>query len=140
MIGFSLVFSLAAAVTGVEKLERGLVAIEREDGSVFLSWRLLESDADGIAFEVSRRCLEDLLEPATVLIAGQPYRPTNFVDKTAEKDKKYLYELREYSGKWKPEPYMGRACWEIGITSAFINAPTLLCRQIRFKSLLSPSP
>ena len=126
MIGFSLLFSFAAGVSGVEKLDRGLVAVEREDGSVFLSWRLLETDADGIAFEVGRRCLEDLLESATVLIADQPYRyrPTNFVDKTAEKDKTYLYELREHSGKWKPEPYIGRAAVLLtGSAKPYISIP-----------------
>ena len=126
MIGFSLLFSFAAEVSGAEKLDRGLVAVEREDGSVFLSWRLLETDADGIAFEVGRRCLEDLLEPATVLIADRPYRyrPTNFVDKTAEKGKKYLYELREHSGKWKPEPYIGRAAVLLtGSAKPYISIP-----------------
>ena len=125
-IGFSLLFALSGSVSGVEKLDRGLVAVEREDGSVFLSWRLLETDADGIAFEVGRRCLEDLLEPATVLIADRPYRyrPTNFVDKTAEKDKKYLYELREHSGKWKPEPYIGRAAVLLtGSAKPYISIP-----------------
>ena len=125
-IGFSLLFALSGSVSGVEKLDRGLVAVEREDGSVFLSWRLLETDADGIAFEVGRRCLEDLLEPATVLIADQPYRyrPTNFVDKTAEKDKKYLYELREHSVKWKPEPYIGRAAVLLtGSAKPYISIP-----------------
>ena len=125
-IGFSLLFALSGSVSGVEKLDRGLVAVEREDGSVFLSWRLLETDADGIAFEVGRRCLEDLLEPATVLIADRPYRyrPTNFVDKTAEKDKTYLYELREHSGKWKPEPYIGRAAVLLtGSAKPYISIP-----------------
>ena len=32
-----------------------------------------------------------------------------------------------------------RACSDIGICSAFIMAPTPLCRQMRFRSLLSPS-
>lgn len=124
MIGFSLLFSFAAAVSGVEKLDRGLVAIEREDGSVFLSWRQLETDADGIAFEVTRRCLEHALEPATVLIDGRPYRPTNFVDKTAKKDKTYLYDLREHSGKWKLEPYIGRAAVLLtGSAKPYISIP-----------------
>ncbi len=124
MIGFSLLFSFAAAVSGVEKLDRGLVAIEREDGSLFLSWRQLETDADGIAFEVTRRCLEHALEPATVLIDGRPYRPTNFVDKTAKKDKTYLYDLREHSGKWKLEPYIGRAAVLLtGSAKPYISIP-----------------
>jgi rhamnogalacturonan endolyase len=38
----------------LEKLDRGLVAIQQSDGKVFLSWRLLASDADGVAFNVYR--------------------------------------------------------------------------------------
>lgn len=34
-----------------EKLNRGLVAVEKQD-SVFISWRLLESDPEGLAFHV----------------------------------------------------------------------------------------
>ena len=55
MIGFSLLFALSGSVSGVEKLDRGLVAVEREDGSVFLSWRLLESDSEDITFLITRR-------------------------------------------------------------------------------------
>src|SRR6185503_13663660 len=38
----------------LEKLDRGLVAVHQADGRVFLSWRLLASDADGTAFNVYR--------------------------------------------------------------------------------------
>ncbi|MHC4105860.1 MAG: rhamnogalacturonan endolyase family protein, partial [Planctomycetota bacterium] len=41
MIGLLVLFSCISAVSGIEKLDRGLVAVEREDGSVYLSWRLL---------------------------------------------------------------------------------------------------
>ncbi len=104
MIGFSLLFAPTDVVSGVEKLGRGLVALEREDGSVFLSWRLLETDPEDIAFEIRRRGLELALDRATDLTRGQPYQPTNFVDKTAEKDKVYLYDLRKYSRKRMLEP------------------------------------
>ena len=54
MIVFLVLFSFAAGVSGVEKLDRGLVAVEREDGSVFLNWRLLERDIENIAFGIRR--------------------------------------------------------------------------------------
>jgi rhamnogalacturonan endolyase len=38
----------------LERLDRGLVAVHQADGRVFLSWRLLASDADGTAFNVYR--------------------------------------------------------------------------------------
>jgi rhamnogalacturonan endolyase len=37
-----------------ERLGRGLVAIPRENGDVFLSWRLLGTDSGDIAFNVYR--------------------------------------------------------------------------------------
>lgn len=37
-----------------EALDRGVVAIHQPDGKVFVSWRLLASDPDGIAFNVYR--------------------------------------------------------------------------------------
>ncbi len=38
----------------MEKLDRGLVAVQQSDGKVFLSWRLLASDPAGVAFNVYR--------------------------------------------------------------------------------------
>src|SRR5690349_17472528 len=38
----------------MEKLDRGLVAVQQADGKVFLSWRLLAGDPDGVAFNVYR--------------------------------------------------------------------------------------
>jgi len=126
MIGLSVLFSFISSVSGVEKLDCGLVAVEREDGSVFLSWRLLDTDAEGIAFEVTRRCIERALEPATVLIYGRPYQhqPTNFVDKTAEKDKTYLYDLRKCSGTFMREPLLGRvAVLLTGSAKPYVSIP-----------------
>ena len=74
MIGFSLVFTLYTVASGVEKLDRGLVALEREDGSVFLSWRLLDSDPEDITFLITRRSPDGKL---TALNEGKQYRLTN---------------------------------------------------------------
>lgn len=106
MIALSVIFSFISAVFGVEKLDRGLVAVEREDGSVFLSWRLLDTDTKGISYVLTRRNFEGAAEPAIVLLHSFPFRkqPTNFVDRTAERDKTYLYELRKSSEKWMPDP------------------------------------
>jgi len=38
----------------VERLSRGVVAIHQSDGSVFVSWRLLADDPEGVAFNVYR--------------------------------------------------------------------------------------
>ena len=50
LIAAVVVLGLVAAAAGAEKLDRGLVALERDDGSVFLSWRLLESDPEDSVF------------------------------------------------------------------------------------------
>ena len=99
MIGFSLLFSICTDVSGMEKLDRGLVALEREDGSVFLSWRLLETDPEDIAFQLIRRSIQSTDSQSELLTKPSPYHLTNFVDKIPEKDagrKTYVYELRTY--------------------------------------------
>ena len=65
-------FSFTNTVFSIEKLDRGLVALEREDGSVFISWRLLKADEEDISYILSRRCLGDELDSATVLFQNHP--------------------------------------------------------------------
>ena len=98
-------FNLINAVFGAEKLDHGFVAVEREDGSVFLSWRLLKTDAKDIGYILSRQCLESSLEPANVLLHSRSLqlKSTNFIDKTAEKDKAYLYTLSKGGESLEPE-------------------------------------
>jgi len=104
MIGFSLIFAFTDAVSGVEKLDRGLVALEREDGSVFLSWRLLDTDPDDIAFEIHRRWTVDDVNRGMI---RTPYRRTYYLDENLLQDKgiTYTYQIYRYSGKKKQEPY-----------------------------------
>ncbi len=125
IISMSVLFTCISVVSGVEKLDHGLVAVEREDGSVFLSWRLLEADAKGVGYVLSRRCLERLLEPATVLLHSHPLQPlpTNFLDKTAEKDITYLYELSESNGRLKPD-LLGRVIVKLtGTAKPYLSIP-----------------
>jgi len=98
MIGFFLLF-LSVPVLGAEELGRGLVAIERKDGSVFLSWRLLESDPEDATFQVSRRDPDGKVH---ILNEGKDYRPTNIVDNTVRIDASkatYLYQVNKFSRK-----------------------------------------
>ncbi len=48
------VFSIACNGRTYEKLNRGGVAVSLGDGGNYISWRLLESDADSVGFEVYR--------------------------------------------------------------------------------------
>ncbi|MHC4494868.1 MAG: rhamnogalacturonan lyase family protein [Planctomycetota bacterium] len=110
MIGILLVIGLTAAASGAEKLDRGLVAVERADGSVFLSWRLLETDPEDMAFRIIRiPVVPHSRLPYKLLTQDKPYRRTNFVDKSPEPghDTKTC-EYRLY--RYKEE--MGLNSWE----------------------------
>lgn len=48
------IFQTATAQRHMEYLDRGLVAVATDDDSVFLSWRLLGTDPDNIAFNLYR--------------------------------------------------------------------------------------
>jgi rhamnogalacturonan endolyase len=105
MMGFSLLFSVAVDVFGMEKLDRGLVALQREDDSVFLSWRLLDTDPEDITFRIIRSPLSPRSNVRfTALIKGMAYRSTNFVDENPQKEgekKAFFYTLQGYSkNKW----------------------------------------
>ena len=57
----------------MEKLDRGVVAVRQADGGVFVSWRLLKSDPEGVAFDIYRNGEKINAEPLT--------KGTWFVDK-----------------------------------------------------------
>jgi len=75
---------LTTVLTAAEKLDRGLIGLECEDGSVFLSWRLLDSDPQDIVFQVARFSPRSDTNP--VLTTGKTYHQTNFIDEHPEKD------------------------------------------------------
>ncbi|MHC4679215.1 MAG: rhamnogalacturonan lyase family protein [Planctomycetota bacterium] len=112
LVGFTVVFGFAAGLSGAEKLDRGLIALEREDGSVFLSWRLLDEDSDDIAFQIRRRVAGSSGD-AVVLTRGEPCRATNFIDETARRGKSYSYEL--YQSGVGRRPRASERLGEVGI-------------------------
>ena len=101
MVGLFVLVSFSAGVSGVEKIDRGLIALEREDGSVFLSWRLLDTDSEDIMFIIKRRSFESAAE-ASVLTRSWPCVTTNYIDQSAGKGNTYIYELYESSKKKWP--------------------------------------
>jgi rhamnogalacturonan endolyase len=115
MVGLLVLLIFPANIFSTEKLDRGLVALEREDGSVFLSWRLLDTDSDDIAFKVKRRS-SDSSSVNSILTKSEPYRTTNLLDETAEKGNTYIYELYESSTKKWPEENKKLGEIEIKIT------------------------
>jgi rhamnogalacturonan endolyase len=80
------------AQDGAERLDRGLVALAKDRGVVFVSWRLLASDPAGIAFNVYRRDIfNDKLEKAN----DKPVTSsTNFLDSKAAPGTPYYYHIR----------------------------------------------
>jgi rhamnogalacturonan endolyase len=54
LLSFALPLAAREKLRYMEKLDRGVVAVQQSDGKVFVSWRLLASDPDGVAFNVYR--------------------------------------------------------------------------------------
>ncbi len=86
-----LILALTAAALAVENLDRGLVAVQKPDGSVFLSWRLLKADRPNIQFRLYRTKAGS---DERTLLTGEPYSPTCFTDTTPDKSATYTYELQ----------------------------------------------
>jgi rhamnogalacturonan endolyase len=84
----SIVAAWALVTAGAEKLDRGLIALQRDDGSVFLSWRLLKDDSADTTFEIAR----DAGGRAKIVLTGQDYRQTHFINREA-RAQEYSYEL-----------------------------------------------
>ena len=65
----------------MENLDRGVVAVNKGDGSVFVGWRLLGTDPKNLAFDIYRST--DGGEP--VKLNNRPLDgPTDFIDNTAD--------------------------------------------------------
>ena len=69
------------AVRQMETLGRGIVAVDRGDGSVFVSWRLLATDAANVGFDLYRKSAGGT---ATKLNSTPITAGTNFVDATPD--------------------------------------------------------
>ncbi len=91
-IGVSVIF----AQNGAEKLDRGLVALAKDRGQVFVSWRLLKSDPADIGFNVYRYDISnDTLEQAN----DKPITSsTNYLDSGAAPGTPYYYHVRPVIG------------------------------------------
>ena len=75
----------------MEPLGRGVVASSQDDGKIFVSWRLLGSDPDGVAFNLYRTTGD---EPAVKLNASPIANSTNYVDTSADRTRTNSYFVR----------------------------------------------
>ena len=81
----------APAQRQVERLGRGLVAVHQGEGKVFLSWRLLATDPEGVAFNVYRTVGTG--EPTK--LSPEPLTgPTHWIDAAAALDQSTTYTVR----------------------------------------------
>ena len=65
----------------MEYLDRGLIAVKESNGKVFLSWRVLGTDADGMAFNLYRKSgNQTAVKLNETIITGA----TNFIDLKAD--------------------------------------------------------
>ena len=75
----------------MENLGRGVVALRQEDGKVWIGWRLLGTDPDGVGFNVYRSTSGAM----AVKLNMRPLRgPTDWVDTTADLTRCNAYAVR----------------------------------------------
>lgn len=75
----------------MENLGRGVVAVAKADSTVFVGWRLLGDDPEGVAFNVYRSAAG---AGASRINAKPLLRATSFVDDTANRAKANTYFVR----------------------------------------------
>ncbi|MEO7413852.1 MAG: rhamnogalacturonan lyase [Opitutaceae bacterium] len=98
----------APAQRVMESLGRGVVAIPQADGTVFVSWRLLGTDADDLSFNLYRSAAGGT---AAKLNAQPLTGPTHFVDTAANLTVENVYTLRSVvNGReaGMSAPFLGR--------------------------------
>ena len=87
-----LALSITPKLFAGEHLDRGIVALPRPEGKVYLGWRLLTSDPDGIGFNVYR---SESPDDEYVLLNSSPIAdPTNYLDETASPGNTYQYVVK----------------------------------------------
>jgi rhamnogalacturonan endolyase len=79
--------------------------MERADGSVFLSWRLLADDPQDIGFQILRGERRASVTGFESITGSDSYQLTNCVDKSVDKGKTYIYELYQ----WSPDATAARS-------------------------------
>ena len=84
----------------MEKLSRGVVAVNQGDGKVFVGWRMFGTDVEEIAFNLYRET-----NGKTVKLNDQPISDvTNFVDDKADLTQSNAYFVRPVTKKREQEP------------------------------------
>ena len=90
-----LIIILPQKLHAKEHLDRGLAALPRSGGAVYIGWRLLDSDPKEIGFNVYRSEKPD--KEFTLLNTSPVTDSTNYLDKTASSGKTYFYMVKSVS-------------------------------------------
>jgi rhamnogalacturonan endolyase len=137
------VCGLAGLCTAVEKLDRGLIAVRQEDGSVYIGWRLLQSDAKDVGFDLRRAQVKDeaggvprtgrfaqyrlLSLGDTKLLNSDPIvDSTNFVDEAPPKGTVLYWVQRvygRYENPWDTTPGSSVKVTELDRDKSYIGVP-----------------
>lgn len=106
---------IALPALSEEKLDRGMIALERGDGSAYIGWRMLKDDAPGARFQLVR-----IEEGGDAQPVEFDQRTTNAVDRNVEKGKRYAWRLmREGDDK-----VLATAALEVdGVEDPYVKIP-----------------
>jgi len=103
----------AGAQRQMEKLGRGVVAIEQDDGKVYVGWRMLGTDPDDIAFNVYRNNTRVNNQPIT--------ESTNLVDSDGSVDA--MYTVHAIINGSEGEPSAPARVWGQNYISIGLQTP-----------------
>ena len=98
----------ASAEWQMERLSRGVVAVRQPNGTVYVGWRLLGTDADRTSFNVYRH--QGAAEPQLVNsapVAGA----TNVVDEKASREGMLAYSVRAIVDSQEQDATVPSAAW-----------------------------
>ena len=79
-----------SAAQMLEKIDRGEIALAKEKGKNFISWRLLDTDKPGISFDIYRK---DIGIEDYVKINEEPVSSTSFIDDRIFHGRAYEYQV-----------------------------------------------
>jgi len=103
----------ASAQRQMEKLGRGVVAINQGDGRVYVGWRMLGTDPDNIAFNVYRNNTRVNSQPIT--------ESTNLVDNNGSTSA--AYTVRIVINGFEGEPFEPAGVWTQNYLSIPLQTP-----------------
>lgn len=112
------IFQTATAQRHMEYLDRGLVAVATDDENVFVSWRLLGTDPENIAFNLYRT---DEGQPAQKLNKAPLTEKTNFLD--GEGNERATYFVKPVVAGKEQESSKVVEVWKQNYLSIPLQAP-----------------